>query len=122
MINIIMIVVGVLWILFGFIVFHYAARYVYSYKIRESCIEIVLFGKIPLMRLHFNNIVEIKKTSFKEILVVKSVEMFMALRLGNRILGEVVLVRQKKGLIRAIIITPDNADKFIQEVLQRLPE
>ncbi|MBF0330143.1 MAG: hypothetical protein HQL10_13395 [Nitrospirae bacterium] len=120
MTNIIPIAGFVLLLLFTALLFQSMARYVYNYKIGKTGIEIALFGKIPLKRIPFDNISEIKKTSYKETFFTKSTEMFLALRFGNRIWGEIVLVRQRKGFIKIVLITPDNADGFIQEVLQRL--
>ena len=122
MTNAILIIVFVLLIISTALLFQYAGRYAYNYKIREAGIEIALFGKIPMKRIHFNNIVEIRKTSFKETLPFKSAEMFSALRFGNRIWGEIVLVRQKEGITKIVLISPDNADGFIHEVQQRLPK
>jgi hypothetical protein len=110
-----------LWVVFIIFLVQYMGLYLYNYKVRETCIEIALFGKVPLKRMKFNNITEIRKTSFKETLPWKSSEMYFALRFGNRVWGNMVLVRQKKALIKTILISPDNPDRFIHEVLQRLP-
>lgn len=115
MTNIIPIIAFILLLLFAIVFFQYTARYVYNYVINDTGIVIVLFGKIPLKRMDFNNIAEIRKTSYKE-----TFSMVSALRFGNRIWGDIVLVRQKKGIIKTVLITPDNADKFIFGVQQQL--
>lgn len=122
MTNIVLVIVFLLLIIITALLFQYAGHYAYNYKIREAGIEIALFGKIPLKRILFCNIAEIKKISYKETLPFKSAEMFSALRFGNRILGEIVLVRQKKGITKIVLLTPDNANIFIHEVQQRLHE
>ncbi len=93
----------------------YTTRYIYKYKIRETCIEITLFG-IPLKRIYFNNIAEIRKTRFRETLPFRNADMFKAVTFENRLWGELVLIRQEKGFFGVILLSPDNADKFIQEV------
>lgn len=122
MINIIMIVAFVFLLLFEVLLFQFATRYVYNFKIKEYSIEVVLFGKIPMMRIHFNNIVEIKKTSYKEMMFMISRLWPLKVLICNRIWGELILVRQKKGIFKVVFITTDDADGFIQEVLQRLPK
>lgn len=94
--------------------FQVISRYIYNYKISKNSIKIVLFGKIPLFRIPFSNIMEIRKISFKEAL--SNDEYFLALRFGNRMWGECVLIRKKKGLFKVILITPDKADEFISKV------
>lgn len=120
MTNIVLFIVFLLLVICTALLFQYGGRYVYNYKIRERSIEIKLFGKIPLKRILFNNIAEIRRTSYRETSPFKIAEMFSTLRFGNRIWGEIVLVRQKKGFIKIVLITPDNADVFIHEVQQRL--
>ena len=122
MTNLILIILFVSLIACVVLLFQYAGRYVYNYEIKETGVEIVLFGKIPLKRMDFNNIVEIRKTTYKETMPFKNAEMFSTLRFGNRIWGDIVLVRLKKGFVKAVLITPDNADRFINDVQQRLPK
>lgn len=115
MTNIMSIIAFLLLLLFAVMFFQYTGRYLYNYVIKDTGIVIALFGKIPLKHMNFNNIAEIRKTSYKE-----TFSMVSALRFGNRIWGDIVLVRQKKGIIKTVLITPDNADKFILEVQHQL--
>jgi hypothetical protein len=86
------------------LLFQFAGRYVYNYRITNFGIEIVMFSRFPLKRIAFSNISEIKiSSSLKEMLP------FKAVAFGNRIWGQPVLVHQKKGIFRTIFITPDNS-------------
>lgn len=98
------------------LIVQFTFRYVYNYRVSNTRIEIVLFGKIPIKSIPFSNIVELRKMAFKETLPFKSMEMFLALRFGNRVWGQIVSIQQKKGLIKTILISPDNADRFIEDV------
>jgi hypothetical protein len=100
--------------IFSCLIFQAFARYFYNYKISKDSIRIVLLEKITLFRISFSNIIEIKKISFKEAL--SNDEYFWALKFGNRIWGEGVLIRRKKGFLKMILITPDRADEFISKV------
>lgn len=93
----------------------FTLRYIYNYQISDTGIEIVLFSRVPVKKIYFSNIEEIRKLSFKETLLL-----FSALRFGNRVYGDIVLIRQRKGLVKTILITPDNADRFVGEVLQHI--
>ena len=108
------IVVSVFLASFSFLMFQAFGRYLYSYTISKDSIRVVLFGKIPLFRIPFSNIAEIRKISFKEALI--DIEYFSTLRFGNRIWGDGVLIRRKEGFFKIIVITPDNADEFISKI------
>ncbi len=120
--NVIIAFVALIFLLiFTILLVQFTMRYIYNYQIRDTAIEIVLFGKIPIRRIPYNNIAEIRKLPFKVVLPL-SIEMFSALSFGNRVWGTGVLVRKKKGMIKQILITPDNPDRFIFETLQHLPK
>jgi len=94
--------------------FHYTARHIYDYQIKEQSICVLLFRRIPLINIPINDISEIQKLLYKEVFLRKGT--LMALSLGNRMWGDVILIRKKNGIVRTILITPDNADWFIQQV------
>jgi len=96
------------------LIFQFLGRYLYDYRISKTCIKIVLLAKIPLFRIPFSNIIEIRKISFKEGL--GNDDSYSALKFGNRIWGEGVLIRRKKGLFKKVLITPDKPDEFISKI------
>ncbi len=103
--------------IFLLILAQFIGRYIINYQIRDTAIEIVYFGIIPIMRIPYNNIAEIRKVTF-----IEASLMFFPLRFGNRFWGTIVAVRKKKGILKIIVITPDNPDRFISETLQHLPK
>jgi hypothetical protein len=89
----------------------YGLRLLYNYRISDDCVQVVLFNLVPLRRVPFSNIAEIKKVTRGEV----SWNPFSVELWGNRLFGQVVLIRKKRGLVRAMLITPDNADSFVQD-------
>jgi hypothetical protein len=74
---------------------------------------LIIFWFIPIYKISYSKIEKIKKCSFKELGPTK----LFLLRLGNRFWGDFVLI-QKKGFIKSVVITPDNADKFLKKIQQ----
>jgi hypothetical protein len=93
-------------------------RYIYDYEIEGDRIAVKLFSTISVMRIRINDILEIRECSFKELLMPS-----FALRLGNRRWGQSIMIRKRRGLCRTVIMAPDNAAEFIEEVrrIQDLP-
>ncbi|WP_284321699.1 hypothetical protein [Dyella acidisoli] len=87
-------------------------RFVYDYRVKNHSIEIVLFRALPIYRIPVDNIDLIQKSSWLGLGIGGA-----ALRFGNRIFGTCVLVRRRSGLFRRIVITPEDADKFINDVI-----
>lgn len=118
MITVVSVILFILLLVSFALVFQYVAHYIYDYKTQGRSVCILLFKKIPLSQIAFENIAEIRKISYKEAVFGK--ETLMALRLGNRIWGDIILIRKKKGIIKTILITPDNATQFLQQVKSHL--
>lgn len=95
-------------------------RYIYNYRITRNGIEIVLFRKLPIISIPFENIADIREIAFWETLPFKSIDMFFALRLGNKVWGKIVLVQQRQSIIKILLITPTNTDEFVREVKQHI--
>ena len=96
--------------------FQCAGRYVYNYQVTDRGIEIVLFGKLPIKRIPFSNIAEVRMgPTAREMLPFKGIAV------GNRVWGQTVLVRQKTGLVKRLFITPDNPEQFVRKVREQLP-
>lgn len=85
------------------------ARTIISYHIGTHGLEVKVFGLIRVIRLPFRRVKSIELIGFRTALI----QDFTTLRFGNRIWGQLVRVKTRAGLYRAIIITPDNAEKFV---------
>lgn len=103
------------------LVFQYTARYFYTYNIRDASIDIVMFGVLVLKRVRLSNIAEVREASWWETCPLRSVDAFLACRFGNRVWGRIVLLRQKKGIFKIVLVSPDDVDGFICAIRQRLP-
>jgi hypothetical protein len=89
----------------------FVLRFIYSYDIKGGAIRVLLFSAIPIIRIPISQVVEVTLLPRGEF----RLNPFYALRFGNRLIGNAVLVRKKQGLIRSIIITPDYPDRFIDQ-------
>ncbi len=74
------------------------------------------------MRMKLANIAEVRKVSFKEATFQKGIEGVLVLRCGNRLWGQIILIRRKKGIFKTILITPNNADKFISKIREGIEQ
>jgi hypothetical protein len=89
----------------------FVLRYLYSYEVRASEIRILLFSLIPIVRIPMSNVAEVTSPAPRPYWLSP----WYALRLGNRIFGEAVLIRKRRGLIKSIIIAPDDPARFIEQ-------
>lgn len=87
-------------------------QYIYDYRIKGKKVEIVLFGKIPFLRIPIKDILEVREVSLKETLSPD----FTTLRLGNRFFGSIVEIQRKDSFFKRILITPENSKEFIQDI------
>lgn len=92
-----------------------ALPWLYDCRVQGQNIEIVLFRILPIYRLRLTNVASVAKLSRKELAIKGS-----TLGLGNRPFGEFVLVTKRKGPFRRLVLTPADADAFINEVRSRL--
>jgi hypothetical protein len=110
---------GLVGVAVALLVFQYAARYVYNYKLSGSGITLVLFGVLPIMLVRTADIRTVEHISFGRALGVGEI---FALRLGNRLWGGSILIRKSQGLVRTILITPDDSKGFMDELLGRVAQ
>lgn len=106
------IILGIIFVTVSILYAQYIVKYIYNYRIKNNEIQIVLFNKIPLKRIHYKDIECIIKMDQQ----YPSLNMIGAQAWGNRIWGDFVLIKRYKGILKQIIITPDKADDFIEEV------
>jgi hypothetical protein len=95
--------------------FHFGGEYLYSYRITSTGVEFLLFRAIPLARLRFDNIVGASVVDRADL-----IHSPIHLNVINRFARNFVLLRRRRGLFRAILISPREPDKFADSVLGRL--
>jgi type IV secretory pathway VirB6-like protein len=86
-------------------------RYIYDYEIKGDQVRVLLFRVVPVMTIAISNIREIKECPPIELWKPTFV-----LKFGNRLWGDCVLIRKNRGLLRSVVITPDNAHEFVEHV------
>jgi hypothetical protein len=89
----------------------FVLRYIYTYDIYDERVRVLLFSVVPIFWVPISEIREAKYFYAHFFL-----RPFWALRFGNRLWGEGVILRKRRGLIRSIIITPEDARSFIEEI------
>jgi hypothetical protein len=92
----------------------YGMRFVYGYRVANRAVEIVLFQALPVYRLPVDDIELIQKVHWSE-LGIWGIGGFI-LRISNRVARYGVLIK-KRGPSLRIVITPDNPDEFIEQVM-----
>jgi hypothetical protein len=98
-------------VLLTFVILQFALRFIYSYDIKNGAIRIVLFSVIPVARIPISGVVQVACASPRSLWL----NPWYALRLGNRLFGAAILIKRRRGLIRSIVITPDDPDRFIEQ-------
>jgi hypothetical protein len=107
---------------FGFILFALAIVAViaampvwYDYDLDERGIRVFVLRRFPVWRIPFDTIEGIRLLAWHETWLWA-----VALRLGNRIRRETVLVERRSGLIRRIVLSPRDPTGFVSEVSKHL--
>jgi len=88
----------------------YCGRYTFD----GSCIKFILFGSFRAWEVRVGDIEDIQEISVVSLFITPS------LHLMNKPFGKYVLVRKKNGIIRNIVITPDDVSAFIGSVRQHI--
>jgi hypothetical protein len=84
-----------------------------KYRVIDDSIELVMFGKLRVWRCSFEDISEIQLISFARSFIIP------ALHLMNRPFGQYVLLRRRRGVFRAVLITPDQPEEFVEIVRRK---
>ena len=89
-------------------------RYIYDHDVKNGCFRILLFSSLPLMHVPLAEIRDVREVALKEGWRRRS----FALKLGNRIRGDYVIIERKRGILRTLIVTPDNPGEFVKLLQQ----
>jgi len=93
------------------LLYQYAMRYVFNYRITNESIKLIVFGVVPLCKIvSRDNIEYVKEISYRE---ASGLNMLFATRLGNRLWGRILLIRKKRGIFKNILLSPDSIDEYI---------
>jgi hypothetical protein len=83
-----------------------------TYRLTERGLEICLLNLIVLFRVKKSDIAGVDEVSFFD----SSGHYFRTLRFGNRLWGRCVRVRKVSGIVRNVIITPNNPREFAGKI------
>ncbi len=87
----------------------------WKYKLTNDSIEFVMFGRFRVWRASFEDITDIKSVHFVRLFTT------FALSLVNRpFFARCVLVRLRRGVFRAVVMTPDQPDDLVKTVRQQI--
>jgi hypothetical protein len=105
------------------VLFQHFARYLYSYSLSERSVDVRLVGLLALWRIPYSDIQDVREVKVGEIFEGEtefSPQNLRLLRLGNRIIGRTVIIRLKRGLARAVALTPDNPQEFVEAIRRNI--
>jgi hypothetical protein len=79
-----------------------------DYRISDRGLEVMLFRRVPIRIVPLNRIVDVSDDR------VGKWEYLFAFRLGNRFVGQAVVVRTRRPLLWRILITPNDPGEFVK--------
>lgn len=94
-------------------------RLIYDYRILDDGIGLVLFRSFNIWKIPYDEISDIREVIWNKGVAAQDISWF-ALKLGNRLQGNFVLLRRKKGLLKEIHLTPRDVDQFVSTVVSRM--
>jgi hypothetical protein len=93
--------------------YQFGLRYVLTYRFTDRAAQVVLVRVIPLISIRYEDVEEVRHVSLWEVLFLP------AWRAGNKLFtGPIVLIH--RGRKMPVVITPDNAQRFIRELRERV--
>jgi hypothetical protein len=90
-----------------------AWKLIYDYQITSTGIQLLLFRSIPVFQINFSNIETAYTSTWLKVYAGRLDICF----LPNRIfVSKVLLIERRKGIIRRILITPEEPDQFLRQI------
>ena len=97
-------------------VLQFAGPYLYQYRLGDQRFEVKLFGLVPILILYFSDISEARVLSGSPLF-----NPFAGVSFPNRVFAaRPVQIRRKKGVLRSVILTPDQPESFVAEINRRI--
>jgi hypothetical protein len=85
-----------------------------KYRITGDSIEFVMFGSFRVWRCPFEDITDIRFTSFLGSFFSP------ALHLMNRPFAQIILIRRRRGIFRLVLMTPDHPREFVRIIQEKI--
>lgn len=91
-------------------------------NVTESRLE-VWQGVVPVARIRYENILELRSVTFKELLPWHNRQAITWYRAGGKFyVPKAVLVHKSTGIFKFIVISPDDVDAFILQVKRKMSD
>ena len=97
----------------------FGLKYIFDYRLTERGLYVVILRLVPVKILPLSRIAGVERGPFDR--SFWSTGMFTNVRLGNRLRGEMVLVKAKNLPVTGVVVTPGDPDAFERD-LRRLLE
>jgi hypothetical protein len=105
-------VVGVVVLL---VVLQFFGRYLLNYRLDEAGVTFLVFRVLPVKTIPYGDIESARASGM-------SGAMFSGLmgwKWQNRLFGRVVVIARKYGMLRNVLITPDDPDRFAAQINEK---
>ena len=93
---------------------HYLQRYIFNYRLTDTSVQAVLFGKVAVFRVSYERIEQVRVISFGEAL-----RHVLGVHAGNRLGGPGVLIC-RRGF--PVLVTPNDPEEFAGDLQRRVYE
>jgi hypothetical protein len=98
----------------AFIIWQYGLRLIYAYRITDKAIEIRLLNIATIKKISFADIIEVWPATFWDLMPFSNAKALGVVRWGNRLLGNIVILRLKHHMFNYVALTPDDRDAFVK--------
>jgi hypothetical protein len=97
----------------------YGLRLLIRYQLCERELRVRFVG-LKVVEVPYEEIQDVRMVRFGQVLVPRTTAVFNAIKAGNRLFfRDAVLVRRAAGLRKFVIMTPDDASGFAEELRTR---
>jgi hypothetical protein len=96
--------------------FQMFGEYLYDYNLSDTAVEFLVFRKIKVWSVPFNEITAIEPASWKDFFSLKR----MPFGFVSHPLGKFILIKRSKGIFKHIIVTPNNQNEFVDNVRSKI--
>ncbi|HUB66464.1 MAG TPA: hypothetical protein VL981_03145 [Candidatus Methylacidiphilales bacterium] len=106
---------------FAFTIWQYGLRLFYGYRITKSAIEIRALGILTIKKFRLDDILEIWLATFMDLVPFCNPKALGVFRWGNRLFGDILILRLKHHMFNYVSLTPDNTEQFLKEITDKQP-
>ncbi len=101
----------------------YSFRYILRYSLQDGILRIRLFGSVTVRKIPLSEIEDAQVISWKEVIPGSRSfrpDFLFAERWGGYMIGKGVGIKKHTGLIRRVIISPEDPEGFAERIKAQL--